>query len=31
VLGISGVLVVIFVVIAAPLVDAAGAAAASLF
>jgi NADH-quinone oxidoreductase subunit N len=31
VLGISGVLMLVFVVIAAPLVDAAGAAAASLF
>jgi NADH-quinone oxidoreductase subunit N len=31
VLGISGVLMLVFVVVAAPLVDAAGAAAASLF
>jgi NADH-quinone oxidoreductase subunit N len=31
VLGIAGVLTIVFVVIAAPLVDAAGAAAASLF
>ncbi len=31
VLGVSGVLVIVFAVIAAPLVDAAGAAAASLF
>jgi NADH-quinone oxidoreductase subunit N len=29
--GLSGVLVILFVLVAAPLVDAAGAAAASLF